>query len=69
MRTIRTAKTSGGIYTSKTEVIETATTVSGDDEDEQGEEGEQASEEDDESTPRFRSGELVPSKLVNLTIR
>ncbi|RBR19548.1 uncharacterized protein FIESC28_05543 [Fusarium coffeatum] len=67
MRTITAAKTSGDKYTARTEVIESATTVSGDDEDEQGENGEQASEEDDTSTPRFRSGELVASKLVNLT--
>nr|CEG05327.1 unnamed protein product [Fusarium clavum] len=67
MRTINTVKTSGDEYTARSELTETSTTVSGDDEDEQGEDGEQAPEEDDTSIPRFRSGELVVSKLVNLT--
>ena len=67
MRTIRTARTSGDEYTGRTEVTETVSTVSGYDEPEEGEDGEQVSEEDDPSAPRFRMGELVASKLVNLT--
>ncbi|KAJ4009559.1 hypothetical protein NW752_009152 [Fusarium irregulare] len=67
MRTIRTARTSGDEYTARTEVTETVSTVSGDDDEAvRGDVGEQSSEEDDTSTPRFRSGELVASKLADL---